>query len=1332
MKNKTKNSLLKGLSFLFLFLTLCIGTDVYAQEDAILYETFEDYTGELPAGAMGTGRGTASSHDDIFGTSYALANIYLNDAGEITAKMYDELKYDLSSSLQTGTYVLNFSCLFETVPADGEAGRLFMCKIGGTSSGSYLASQTFMVGNGYMGYAKGMKGWTPSNSGKFVYVANRWYDVSMVLELTAESQKIHYYIDGIFYGTDTITETVYPISRIEFRLEDNMMPGSMYLDNIELCKMGDANKLRILAGDEAESTSLRIGLQLPMTEEAKDELAQNPQSIVLKDQNQTVVGIDSITIHTPRMIEVTLTSLLATGEYTLDIADEVETIFADVLAVKPINFQVYTDRKITDVFDLGSVYTTLTSTVQENKLTARPAKGKAMAYLCKQGIEGAQLIPKTEMHTAYFSINDTTMKKLSDGSSVEVTVAYFDAGNGMVNLFYDSQYLAKDFGGMLVLTDTNTWKIHTFQLPAPYFNGRMTGAVTGSDFSLTVFNPFSGYSAGQVLIGGVGIKMSDPIAPVKLELTSQHFGNIFYRGETIAFDLNFLKQSTKEDIPQSYEKQIEVLDYTGEPVWREDDILSFSKGLLVNERIQLPSLPYGIYTLRMTVKNGSLLSQREYEFSYVNSDLGATNNQSLGICMHYALSEAKKWNNDPTLLLDLMDKAGIGYIRDNFNLNSFATLPTGSSNFVYAMPELWQDYITKITARGMNLLPIAEGVVPGFDEDPVYTPEAQAVFAVNAAAFAKELETLGVHAFELNNEYNLAANRIPPENASGEEYYNKADYYAEFLNQVYTKVKAFCPTFTLVGGAIADIPVEWLDVLFQGIQSRQNDSNGQLMDVLSVHPYKDLTESELGDYLSSADTLAGEYGLSYPLWATEYGWSTSGQTAVSEELQATNVVQRYVTGRAQKAFEKAFIYSYKDGAVDVTSKGSGFGILRAYDEALLDVPCSAKPSYLAVSNMNLLLADATGSEVVEEQEDGVNIYKFTMENQDTVYVFWGNGTYALNLQTPQITLVDMYGNETLMESQAGAYVLKATDTVSYVKVPYSHIPVYIIDEDGKCQVFYGGSSFFPMLIDEKGTQRAFNLSGTDGDYTMSFDLQEDDELWLLWQEGDCLNRFKVFGSAYPLEESERDMVIGVDSKAGSVTVSGITQEYKKKLLLSLKYSHGKQGVGDEEEYAHFTFISTDESGRFSLKFPIEVTSGRYELSLYVGKQLCKKDSFYLLDEPDITLVQNEERVTGLSKIDKSKPLTGKFYLGNLITEMPNTTNTMVIVAYYTKDALSMVQLYTLAELGWTQDLPTVFNESSYLEIKLDAVKALESDAVKLMVWENFTMTPLMKSTSVKK
>ncbi len=1331
MKNKTKKCLLQGICVLFLLLTLWIGTTVYAEGEAVLYETFEDYTGGIPVGAMGTGRGTAGSHSDdaVFGTSYTLKNIYLDDGGAITKQMYDELKYQLPSSLETGTYVLNFSCLFGTAPTEGESGRLFMCKIGGTSGGSYVAAQTFMVANGYMGYAKGMTGWTPSNLNKFVYDANHWYDVSLVLELTEASQKIHYYIDGVFYGTDTIQTTAYPISKIEFRLEDNMASGSMYLDHIELFEIGSTNSLRVLSGDEVGNTTLCLSQQLPMTEDAMMALAQNPQGITLKNAEQTVLEIDAITVHTPRIIEITLAAPLAAGNHTLSVTEDFATIFADGLQMEPLSFQVYGRTAVTDSFDLGSIFTTLAEDAQESKLIARPTNGESMAYLYKQGIEGAQLVPKTGEHTIYFSVNDKTMKKLSDGSSVEVTLVYFDAGIGTIHLFYDSQYLAKDFGGSLILTDTNTWKSHTFQLSAPYFNGRLTGAATGSDFSLSVFNPFSGYSAAQVLLGGVGIQKGEPIAPVKINLKSDNFGNIFYRGEAVTFDLDFYRQSVKAGIPQDYEKRIEVLDQTGETVWSENSILSFSQGLLKKETLQIPTLPYGLYTLRVTVKNGTLLSQREYEFSYVNSDLGKTNNQSLGICMHYALSEAGKWGNDPTLLLDLFDKAGIGYIRDNFNLNSFATLPTGSSNFVYAMPNLWQDYITKITARGMQLLPIAEGAVPGFDENPVYTQEAQAVFAANAAMFAKELEALGVHGFELFNEYNLAATRIPPENAIGDAYYAKADYYAELLNQVYTAVKAVCPTFTLVGGATSDIPTDWLNVMFQGIQNRQNSSNGQLMDVLSVHPYVDSPDSSLGDYLETANTLALDYGLSYPLWATEYGWTTSGQTAVSEETQAVNLVQYYVIGKAHNALEKAFIYSYKDGAVDATSKGSGFGIVHAYDKTLLDVPCNAKPSYLAISNMNLLLANAVHSEVVEENAGGVSVYRFSMENGDTVYAFWGDGTYSLKLQTPEITLIDMYGNETLLESQSGTYALTAKHTVSYVKVPTCPIPVYTI-ENGQCRLSYECDGFSPRLITGTGEERTFTLSESGGSYSMSFALEGQEELWLLWQEGDCLKRMKLFGEEHASKGNETDMVVGVDSEAGAITLSGMTRVREEKLLLSLKYSYGRQGVGEAEEYAHFVSIPIDREGRFSYRFPVEVTSGRYELLLYAGKQLCQKDTIYLLDTPNITLVQNEERVNGLSQIDKSKPLTGKFYLGNLTGTEPDT---LVIVAYYTKDGLSAVKQHTMAELGWTPDLPTQFGESAYLEVALDADKGSESHTVKLMVWENYTtMSPVMQAAVVEK
>jgi len=86
----------------------------------------------------------------------------------------------------------------------------------------------------------------------------------------------------------------------------------------------------------------------------------------------------------------------------------------------------------------------------------------------------------------YYNVDDNYAYQGSR-PEVYITLEYFDTGNESLTLQYDSSDTAPfpddmyKSGGSIQLTDSNTWKIHTYQVTDAYFGNRQNG---GADFRI--------------------------------------------------------------------------------------------------------------------------------------------------------------------------------------------------------------------------------------------------------------------------------------------------------------------------------------------------------------------------------------------------------------------------------------------------------------------------------------------------------------------------------------------------------------------------------------------------------------------------------------------------------------------------------------------------------------------------------------------------------------------------------------------------------------------------------------------------------------------------------
>ena len=1221
------------------------------REDILIDEDFSDYFGGVPDGVSNTGiKALAGKYSEFQKTSLEWKNPNgKTDSGEFENQLVDGLTYSLDTPLENGRYILSFECLFETAPDTGSLinDRLFMCCVGKNNNNG----RSFICKNGNMGFDVNMDTWVPTNSSKFKYEAKKWYHIDMVFNLSETERKIDYYIDGKSYGRgNNIPDELYPINKIFFRIEDRKAQGSMYLDNIRLTKDAGGRKLGI-KNDVLENQDT-IDIRLPMSIKADSGNELTKESVSLIGPNGKSIGISAVDKLTSEIYEIKTAEGLKHGEYEIRISSDA----VDYLGEKSLNnvsagFTIY--ESVTDIkkkFDLDDKYVILNGEETENKgMTVALKKNAVIELLQKKGIYGWQIITNKENPDLYFDVTDKELSNILDGGDVSVKVVYFDSGYGTLNLYYNSAYLEREFCGRVELTDTGKWLTHTFNLKLPVFENKIQNDGQGYDFMLSTYSYDRGCSKNSVIVAAVSVKKSKAEIPVKITADSQKIGNIFYTDDELEFNLKLNDLGRTTD---AYTREITVTDKDGKVVWESGSKQAdFKKSPVYKEEIVIPKQKYGIYNLTISVGRDGQTTQRSYEFSYVNSGHGEVLNDNLGICMHYSLGDYRNWNSSSETLLDLFSNAGIGWVRDNINIDDYA-VKNDNGTYTRKIPSLLSGYISEINKRRMKFMPILEGGGRWFNnENPLYTDKAQKMFAENAAYYASELEAMGVNCLELWNEYNSGAYSIPPKSdLSNDAYFEKAKYYVNFLDYVYTEVKKSSPEFKIIGGGTANIPIEWLNKMFEGIQEK---NKGGLMDALSVHPYiSEPSVSTLVDKIDNINKSALKYGLNkYPIWVTEFGWTTSGTDAVSPERQAQIITSYYILADAHKALDKMFIYSYKDGSIDETEKEAQFGLIKANSGDLLDVPCAAKPAYLAVSNMNVQIGDAISSEVISD-DDSKNLYRYTKENGDMVYAVWGSGKLSYDFKSPRIIIADIYGNETVSESESGIYELSLSGDVSYIKVPKYNTPIYTVSREKKTARIYLGAAF-GVSEENKPT-----ISTSDGE-SVDYQLKKDNDAYyaevsseknytVMWTQDGYINRFNALTADKKpqFSNSASSYCIGINSQEGYVKLSGVSDSKTSELCTAVFFPSQEKSFLSAMPPAWYDNALTDEYGRYSASFKTEIKPGMYALTLSLNNKTETEIMFELNQDIETSLKQGERLVRDVKDIDTAEPVSVSVYFKN--------------------------------------------------------------------------------------
>ena len=307
-------------------------------------------------------------------------------------------------------------------------------------------------------------------------------------------------------------------------------------------------------------------------------------------------------------------------------------------------------------------------------------------------------------------------------------------------------------------------------------------------------------------------------------------------------------------------------------------------------------------------------------------------------------------------VLDDLARSGVGWVTLDLGWRSLQPTSRGS----YSMGDVaeWDRQVTEVRSRGLKVLALFQGAPKwasgtssknGRPKDPKAYADAAAWLAkrYNGSTVSP---TLRIDAIQLWNEPNL------PDFWAATPASTRVSSFANLVKVAGPAVRRANPNMKVVAGGLTSVDTKWYSEFVK--------TSGVIgtYDALGVHPYQspgdaapEAYDASWGQYymrhLSVLDSLMTSKKDPAKIWATEFGWSTHGNTSstpgyargVSEAQQSDYLLRSMPVLAATKRVQAAFWY-----AAVTTSNGSAQYDVQYDNYALLRKDYSRKPAYYAL------------------------------------------------------------------------------------------------------------------------------------------------------------------------------------------------------------------------------------------------------------------------------------------------------------------------------------------------------------------------------------------------
>ena len=790
----------------------------------------------------------------------------------------------------------------------------------------------------------------------------------------------------------------------------------------------------------------------------------------------------------------------------------------------------------------------------------------------------------------YCNVDDTFMKDIPNDTPVAVTVEYFDAkGGGYLSICYDSYNPQAEFSSTnkvykasepLYLEGTETWRTHTWTIEDMRMSNRCNSV---ADFRVCTWDIFRRYSATDVVVASVSVKLGEFKNPTNIEVTAQErLGNIFSdRDETITLDLN-VQNKTYEPIKGEYD--IKVYDkLTQNEVHKEKLEISADARTTAVKQFTFPNPGRNsIYTVEVNESVWTESTPDNKKARTIYSECSVAMLAEEGEHSPYfgnMSSVVQHGKGVPSETYKLMRQGGMTWGREDY---SWSKIETTKGQLI--LPENVKSAWRQMKEDGIQLIYVCLGTNPLYEGGKTpSSDEAIAAYANYCAFMARELKGITDY-FEIWNEWNIV--NFNPSNEPPETY-------AKLCKAAYTAIKKENPNAKVIGVSTALIDINWTRRVFEA-------GAYDYMDMVSIHPYdfsgKFREEKFIKDGIDLIN-LMKEYGEVKPVCYSELGFSTmDGPSDVfpdydgySQSQQSAAKILSNVLIRAYEIADILIEYEFYDRG-DQTDIEQCWGLLYSYRQTEQHKPRNgAKESYLTTAAMNRLWgANTDFKKLISKNRAYAATFHNNKDERDILVLVTGEGEQTLNIDlgVNSVDLYDMYGNKTsTLYSDNGVYAFGV-----------SMIPYYVIGNFAKFEESTQTGAIVPDSITQIGTANdilSFNLT-KNIDEELTVEVGEVNGAVVIENNGFVDNKATITLRTDKSAIGEKVVPITVKNKEGKTYYHA---EHRLQLKDPITISIGSQRISEANNIhwaAKITVLNNSQAGTHSgeviLTAPEEMTA----------------------------------------------------------------------------------------------------------------------------------------------
>lgn len=684
------------------------------------------------------------------------------------------------------------------------------------------------------------------------------------------------------------------------------------------------------------------------------------------------------------------------------------------------------------------------------------------------GKEAWKLDPSngTSNQYIYVDVDDSVLYNLTDGRNVEVEVEYFDDTEATLTFEYvkydwknittqkpqrTKQFNTADVKELehLQFTNTHNWKTYTWNMSRASLNNGLNGA----DFRLAIHSSTLNKSKGTVLVHSIKVRDTRTCDTVDINIKSEHLGNIFYTGESMDFNVEIDNSVSGHYAETLGEVPAEITYTLLDGSYHMVDEISHSANIkplqIYKDSVTFHPTKYDTYTIqvKLKAKGSNISSFIERDCSYVRSSKGAIVNRKAGISFPTQLSNYMGEELDlPDQLAKIVNYAGYDIVRINQT-----PVQTAMSTYQHFTPNeiathiVFADSIKALKDNGVKVMMYCtefnrtnpQHQYSLWYEDGglilPYTERGRQRLLMNELAVLREHEG-NVDVWEIGNEANAAPNYTPTTDSF-------ATQEAEIDKLVYPAIKS----------EFQDLFVGTVQYAYSNVNpwfTNYFEAGGMInQDFISIHPYLtkgDPITNNPTDKNNKTDTQVNivelnetfkKYGFNGELWATEYGCSTGWQVTPRDDMiQAAYNTSWYLHMTKDNLVDKMVLFRLDDkyGGTDYSIENT-FGIIKSLEESY-ENRGAAKPGYLAEANKNLMMYDAEYVSDFKPNENTIGYRYYKKDSKQDMFAVFTNkelDIMSVDLGINEVTLTDMYGNETQLVSDDGVFTFSVTKEPFY-------------------------------------------------------------------------------------------------------------------------------------------------------------------------------------------------------------------------------------------------------------------------------------------------------------